>query len=283
LDVNASNETIGILRISFRRGEIRAEDRQTVDLPLDATLLRVYLNASDRLRGKALYRIVVERARELYLAGASVFLVDFSYGVHRRFHDAKSDYLSFDIPVVVEMVDSEEKVGLIVTELNSIMAEGLMVTRPVRVVRYAGCSVTEKSSPKRADVQVITNEAHPLERSTIMRIEGEAQRVTVYVGSSDTWHGRNLVAAIVGKCRELGIAGATATVGTMGFGKTSRIHRAHLLGLSEDLPERIEIVDRAEQIATLLPHLDDLVQGGLVVLEDVRVVRYLHDPKSIKS
>ena len=116
-----------------------------------------------------------------------------------------------------------------------------------------------------------------------MRIEGEAQRVTVYIGNSDTWRGRNLVTAIVEKCRELGIAGATATVGVMGFGKTSRIHRAHLLGLSEDMPERIEIVDRPEQIARILPVLDELVQGGLVVLEDVQVIRYLHDPKVSKA
>ena len=69
----------------------------------------------------------------------------------------------------------------------------------------------------------------------------------------------------------------------MGFGKTSRIHRAHFLGMSGELPERIEIVDRAEQIARLLPHLDGLVQGGLVVLEDVQFIRYLHDPKESRS
>jgi PII-like signaling protein len=56
--------------------------------------------------------------------------------------------------------------------------------------------------------------------------------------------------------------------------------RAHLLGLSEDMPVRIEIVDRPDQIAMVLPVLDDLVQGGLIVLEDVHVVRYLHDPRS---
>lgn len=112
-----------------------------------------------------------------------------------------------------------------------------------------------------------------------MQIEGDAQRVTVYVGSSDTWHGQNLVGAIVDRCRKMGIAGATASRGVLGFGKSSHIHRAHLLGLSEDLPERVEIVDRPERIAELLPVLDEMVTGGLVVVEDVRVVRYLHDPK----
>src|SRR6266568_1429992 len=107
-----------------------------------------------------------------------------------------------------------------------------------------------------------------------MMIEGEAQRVTVYIGSSDTWHGRNLAVEIVERCRKMGMAGATSSRGVMGFGKHSRLHRAHLLGLSEDLPERIEIVDRADRIAQLLPVLDEMVQGGLVVLQDVRVVRY---------
>jgi PII-like signaling protein len=107
-----------------------------------------------------------------------------------------------------------------------------------------------------------------------MPVEGEAQRVTVYVGSSDTWHGRNLALAIVERCRTMGIAGATASLGVMGFGKHSRIHRAHLLGLSTDLPERIEIVDRPDRIAQLLPVLEEMVGGGLIFVQDVRAVRY---------
>jgi PII-like signaling protein len=64
----------------------------------------------------------------------------------------------------------------------------------------------------------------------------------------------------------------------MGFGKQSLIHRAHVLGLSEDLPERVEIVDQPERITQLLPILDEMVGGGLIVVEEVKVVRYLHDP-----
>jgi PII-like signaling protein len=253
-----------------------------VKMPLEATLLRVLVNASDRLHGKPVYRLVVEAARASHLAGASVFLVDFSYGVHRRIHDAKSDYLSFDIPVVIEIVDSDENVEKLMIQLKSMIGEGLVMTRPVRVIRYAGAAQPGKPNLP-IDEGKAADAAHGMGSSITMRIEGKAQRVTVYIGSSDTWHGRNLVTAIVEKCRGLGIAGATATLGTMGFGKTSRIHRAHLLGLSEDVPERIEIVDSADKIALLLPHLDELVQGGLVVLEDVQVIRYLHDSKGAKS
>jgi PII-like signaling protein len=110
-----------------------------------------------------------------------------------------------------------------------------------------------------------------------MMIEGPARRLTIYVGSRDTWHGRNLAVAIVERCRALGLAGATLTQGIMGFGKNSRVHRAHLLGLSDDLPERIEVVDQPERIDALLPSLDEMVGGGLIVVEDVQVVRYRAD------
>jgi PII-like signaling protein len=116
-----------------------------------------------------------------------------------------------------------------------------------------------------------------------MQIEGEGRRVTVYIGSSDTWHGVNLATAIIERCRKLGFAGATASRGVMGFGKNSRIHRAHLFGLSEDLPEKIEIVDKPERIAELLPVLDEMVSGGLVVVEDVRIIRYQHSPEPSKK
>src|SRR6185312_12049789 len=91
------------------------------------------------------------------------------------------------------------------------------------------------------------------EGQTPMKIEGEGQRVTVYVGSTDTWNGRNLAVAIVEQCRAMGMAGATVSRGLMGLGKHSVIHKAHLLGLSDDLPEKVEIVDRPEAIERLLP------------------------------
>jgi uncharacterized protein len=109
-----------------------------------------------------------------------------------------------------------------------------------------------------------------------MPLEGDAQRLTIYLGSSDTWHGRNLALAIVELCRAEGIAGVTVSRGIMGFGKHSRIHRAHLLGLSEDLPERIDIIDRVDRIAHIMPVLEEMVDGGLVVLQDLKVLRYQH-------
>ena len=109
-----------------------------------------------------------------------------------------------------------------------------------------------------------------------MKIEGEARRVRVYIGESDRWHGRPLFTAIVERCRQEGIAGATVLRGIESYGANSRIHTARILQLSEDLPIVIDIVDRPERIEQLLPLLDEMVTEGLITVEDVHVVKYVH-------
>ncbi len=107
-----------------------------------------------------------------------------------------------------------------------------------------------------------------------MKLEGEAQLLRIYIGENDRWHNRPLYEAIVLKARELHLAGATVLRGPMGFGAHSRLHTVKVLRLSEDLPIVIEIVDSEEKINTLLSHLDQMVQEGLITLEKVRVIKY---------
>jgi PII-like signaling protein len=102
----------------------------------------------------------------------------------------------------------------------------------------------------------------------------KAHRVTIYIGEADRWHGAPLYEAIVLKARELHLAGATVMRGPIGFGADSRIHTAKILRLSGDLPIVIHIVDTSEKIATLMPHLEQMVKGGLVTREEVDVVIY---------
>jgi PII-like signaling protein len=108
----------------------------------------------------------------------------------------------------------------------------------------------------------------------VFHVPEQAQRLTIYVGEGDRWNHRPLYEAIVLKARELHMAGATVLRGPMGFGADSRINTSKVLRLSEDLPIVIDIVDSPEQIAALIPHLDEMVKGGLVTLEDVRVLIY---------
>jgi len=113
-----------------------------------------------------------------------------------------------------------------------------------------------------------------IQRSVIMRIPERGVLLRVFIGESDKWHGKPLYEAIVLKARELHLAGATVLRGPMGFGAKSRLHTAKILRLSEDLPMVIELVDRQEKIDLLLPHIEEMVQEGLVTIEDVRVIRY---------
>jgi hypothetical protein len=102
----------------------------------------------------------------------------------------------------------------------------------------------------------------------------------IFVGESDRWHGRPLYEAIVLKARELHLAGATVLRGPMGFGANSRLHTAKVLRLSEDLPMIIEIVDGKDKIDELLKQIDEMVQEGLVTLEEVQVIKYRANVKS---
>lgn len=107
-----------------------------------------------------------------------------------------------------------------------------------------------------------------------MTIPEEATLLRVFLGESDHHDGKPLYEAIVLKARELHLAGATVLRGVMGFGRSSRLHTAKVLRLSEDLPIVVEIADVEEKIQALLPWLEDVVTGGLVTLERARVIRY---------
>jgi uncharacterized protein len=109
-----------------------------------------------------------------------------------------------------------------------------------------------------------------------MKLEGEGQLLRIFVGEADRWEGRPLYEAIVLKAREHGIAGATVLRGLEGFGAHSRIHTTSILRLSADLPIVIEIADRPDRIASILPVLDQMVTEGMITLEKVHIIAYRH-------
>ncbi len=109
-----------------------------------------------------------------------------------------------------------------------------------------------------------------------MKLPEEGKLLRIFVGESDTFHGKPLYEAIVLQARELNLAGATVVRGIMGYGANSRLHTAKILRLSEDMPVVIEIVDTEEKIKLLIPFLDENVKEGLITLEKVQVIKYRH-------
>lgn len=103
---------------------------------------------------------------------------------------------------------------------------------------------------------------------------GERTLMRIHIGESDKWHGRPLHEAIVELLRKEGFSGATVLRGVGGYGGSSVYHTDKLLRLSQDLPLIVEVVEYEERIDAILPRLDDMVGGGLITLERVRVILY---------
>jgi len=108
-----------------------------------------------------------------------------------------------------------------------------------------------------------------------MRLQGPAKRLTIFLGESDRYRHHSLVSEILDRARSSGLAGCSVFRGTAGFGATGHLHSARLLSLSEDLPVAIVIIDAEDRIDAFVPQLDELITGGLVILDDVEVIRYV--------
>ncbi len=107
-----------------------------------------------------------------------------------------------------------------------------------------------------------------------MQLEGDRLLLRIYIGESNRFEDVPLYEAIVQRARERGLSGATVLRGVEGFGAKSRIHRASILRLSEDLPIVIEIVDKRERIEPFLEELEPMIEDGMVTLERVEVLLY---------
>lgn len=107
-----------------------------MQLPSDATLLRVFLGESDRQGGQLTYEAIVLAARRSGLAGATVLRGPMGFGASSHLHTTKVPRLSSDLPVVVEIVDSEEKINAFLPQLDALMGSGLATLEKVKVWRY---------------------------------------------------------------------------------------------------------------------------------------------------
>jgi PII-like signaling protein len=108
-----------------------------------------------------------------------------------------------------------------------------------------------------------------------MRLHGQAGRLTIFIGEDDQYHHKPLYAEIVQRARKAGLAGASVFRGIEGFGASSHIHTSRLLSLSQDLPLAIVIVDDEQRISEFVTQLDELIDEGLVIIDEVEVYRYV--------
>jgi len=107
-----------------------------MQIPHEAVLLRIFIGESDRWEHKPLYEAIVLKAREMHLAGATVLRGPMGFGKSSHLHTAKILRLSMDLPLVIELVDSEEKIQSFLPVLDRMMGGGLLTLEKVKVIEY---------------------------------------------------------------------------------------------------------------------------------------------------
>jgi PII-like signaling protein len=108
----------------------------TIQVPRDAVLLRIFFGGDDKFRRLPLHEAIVLKAREMHLGGATILRGLIGFGHSSRVHRAKMLRLSQDLPVVVEIVDSQEKIDAFLPVLDGIMSSGLITVEKVQVLEY---------------------------------------------------------------------------------------------------------------------------------------------------
>jgi PII-like signaling protein len=117
-----------------------------MQIPTDAVLLRIFIGESDRWEHKPLYEAIVLAAREAQLAGATVLRGPMGFGKNSHLHTAKILRLSMDLPLVIEIVDSEEKINSFLPTLEKMLGGGLVTLEKVKVLHYRSGDGAEKSA-----------------------------------------------------------------------------------------------------------------------------------------
>jgi CrcB protein len=113
-----------------------SESANLIMIPTEAHLLSIVVGADLRQEGRPVFEAIVETARAMKLAGASVFPVEISYGSHRRIHDVTSDYAFTELPVLIEIVEAPERVEALLSAVGTMIARALVTIEPVTVIRY---------------------------------------------------------------------------------------------------------------------------------------------------
>jgi PII-like signaling protein len=107
-----------------------------MQIPRDAVLLRIFIGEDDKYDHQPLYEAIVQKARAMHLAGATVLRGPMGYGYSSRLHTDKVLRLSFDLPLVIEIVDSEQKITEFLSVLDTMMSGGLVTLEEAQIVKY---------------------------------------------------------------------------------------------------------------------------------------------------
>jgi len=240
----------------------------------EQVLLRAYLQSADRSPHTPTHERLVKAARHEGLAGATVLRGIMGTGAHGIIKRSAWSFVEH-VPVIVEIVDTSERILRFVDgPVAQVMHNGMLTLERANVMLYRHGKHPQPTNLQLGGLLKPLSTLPKVEEKGQMRVNENGVLLRVFIGESDRFENKPLYEAIVGKVRELGLAGATVLRGSEGFGAHSVVHRTSLLEMSSDLPIVIEIVDTEEQIKQLLPSLEEMVREGMITMEYVVILLY---------
>ncbi|HXE89340.1 MAG TPA: DUF190 domain-containing protein [Terriglobales bacterium] len=220
----------------------------------------IYVAEDQQYHGQAAYSAILDFLFYRGVSGATVTRGIAGFGADHHLHTTRILRLTENLPVKVEFIESLDKVNELLPKLHEMVGSGLIELQDTTVVK--------PSQPAGEMAK---------EEPTAVRVEGRAKLMRIYIGENDRWRDKPLYQALIESLRANDIAGVTVYRGILGFGANRRMHKDKPLGLSHDAPIMLSIVDSEEKLRRFLPLLDEMLQGGMVVLSDVELIKYTHN------
>lgn len=231
-----------------------------------ALKVTIYVSDGAKHHGIPVYSSILDFLFYRGVAGATVMKGIAGFGADHHMHSASIVEISDHLPLKIEFVESEEKVGEILGKLEELAGSGMIEVQETTVAKPA------ESSKAKAVVA-----------PTHLKMEGKARIMRIYIGESDRWRDKPLYRALVEAMRANDIAGVTVYRGILGYGAHRRMHKEKALSLSQDCSIMLSAVDSEEKLTRLIPIVDEMVEEGLVVMSDVDIIKYSYRAQDLNQ
>lgn len=228
-----------------------------------AKKVTIYVGEDHQYHGHSLYSAILDFLFYRGIAGANVVRGIAGFGADHHLHTTRIERLTENLPIRIEFIETPEKVAEVLPKLHEMAGSGLIEIQDTTILKP---SATSKAAGQAAP--------------PALRSEAKAKLMRIFVGENDKWHDKPLYKALVESLRANDIAGVTVYQGILGYGANRRIHKEKTLSLSHDHPIMLTVIESEEKLRAYFPILDGMVQQGLVVLSDVDIVKYTHDPQA---
>jgi PII-like signaling protein len=232
-----------------------------------AKKVTICVGEDHKYHGQSAYSAILDFLFYRGVSGASVIRGIAGFGADHHLHTIRIEALTENLPIKIEFVEAAEKVEELLPKLHDLAGTGLIEIQDTTVAKPSE----------------IGRDAKAKAAAPSLKREGKAKLMRIFVGENDKWGDKPLHKALVESMRANEIAGVTVYHGILGYGANRRIHKETTLNLSHDRPMMLSVVDTEDKLRAYFPVLDGMVQQGLVVLSDVDIIKYAHDPVAEKS